>query len=213
MPSNTGFLERELQGRHYVVYVPRDLKPDFPTILYLHGRGESGTDGLLSCAIGLPLAILRNRARWPFLVVIPQKPTQESAWVDHQEWLSELCKSVEKEFPTDPHRRYLTGLSQGGHGTWRLAKSLPWQFAAVAPVCGWADPERAAKELRDMPLWAFHGMKDDVVKPEGSINAVEAIRAAGGNPKITLYPELGHNSWDETYQQSELPKWLLEHHL
>ncbi len=213
----SGFLERTIthEGREvrFVVYVPRKTTRPLPAILFLHGRGECGVDGLLQVSVGLPIAIMKKRESWPFLVVIPQKATQDSTWWDEKENLQLILASVEKEFQPDAHRRYLTGLSQGGHGTFRLAKHLPWQFAAIAPVCGWVDPALAAKELRDTPVWAFHGEKDTVVKPEGSINAVEAILAAGGKPTLTLYPDLTHNSWDAAYQTSDLPNWLLSHTL
>ncbi len=213
MAQETGFLDRETQERPYVVFVPKGVKKPWPTILFLHGAGECGVDGLRQVAVGLPPAIMLDRGRWPFLVVIPQKKEVRDLWKQDREYLDAVLHAVEKEFEPDPHRRYLTGLSQGGRGTFDLVKSLAWQFAAAAPVCGWADLEQVAKDFRDVPLWAFHGEDDNVVPLKGSRDAVEAILAAGGTAKITTYPETGHNSWDAAYRESELPAWLLEHHL
>lgn len=194
-----------------MVYVPEPYRPDgsAPAILFLHGRGESGTDGLLQVSQGLGVAIMKARERWPALVIFPQKATQEQDWWSERPMLQAILKAVEGEWATDAHRRTLTGLSQGGHGTFRLARHLAWQFAAVAPICGWVDPQLAAKELADMPMWAFHGDADPVVPVEGTVKAIEAIRAAGGNPTVTIYPGVGHNSWDRAYQESDLAAWLL----
>ncbi|MBL8086831.1 MAG: dienelactone hydrolase family protein [Chthonomonas sp.] len=218
-PGERGFLayafDLEVGKRHACVYVPPswDGKSPMATILYLHGRGESGTDGLRQILIGLPSAIIDASHRWPFMVIAPQKPDMDAEWFDQRGWLDMMLEWAEKRWPSDPHRRYLTGLSQGGRGTFRLVKSLRWHFAAAAPICGWVDPAEAAQNFRSIPIWAFHGMKDTVVPPEGSIHAIEAIKAAGGDAKITLYPELTHNSWDEAYRKSELAEWLLTHSL
>lgn len=208
---NSGFFNKSTKsGRPYVVYVPKDARPPHPTILFLHGRGESGKDGMLPLAVGLPLAIIRNHVRWPFLVIIPQKPDFDPLWPTERGYLDEVLALSESEFDIDPHRRYLTGLSQGGNGTFDLVGRLRWQFAAAAPVCGWSmDPTTLADRFRHVPVWAFHGLKDDVILPERSAEAVEIIRSGGGRVKYTQYPNHNHNSWDEAYQQSELPRWLL----
>lgn len=214
-----GFVERYItfrgELRTYMVYVPREIETlrPVPTIVHLHGRGESGDDGAKPMIHGIPRSILFNREWWPFLVVMPQKLKQTELWPDEKDFLNAVLAKVEEEYPTDPHRRYLTGLSQGGHGTFTLATKLRWNFAAVAPVCGWCDPAVAAKELVGTPLWAFHGAKDEVIKPSGSILAVEALREAGASPKLTLYPDVGHNAWDRAYFDEALPKWFLSHSL
>lgn len=214
-----GFVERYITFRGvmrpYIVYVPREIEAlrPIPTILFLHGRGESGDDGLKPMIHGVARDLLFHRDRWPFLVVMPQKQKEGELWPDEKDFLNAILAKVEEEYPTDPHRRYLTGLSQGGNGTFTLATKLRWNFAAVAPVCGWCDPVTAAKELVNIPLWAFHGANDDVVKPSGSILAVEALREAGAKPKLTIYPGVGHNSWERAYSEEALPQWFLSHTL
>jgi len=215
-----GFLERSFEHggttRHYVVYVPReyDGKHDFPTILFMHGYGESGTDGLKQLWHGPGRDLLMHRDRWPFLIVFPQKNVFEPLWTTQIAYLDEVLQHVDKEFKVDPHRRYLTGLSQGGHGTMNLAKKLKWQFAAIAPVCGWTEnPPEAANWLKDVPMWAFHGGKDNVVDPKGSKNLVDALQTLGARPKLTIYPDDNHDSWTHAYGEEELPKWFLAHEL
>ncbi|MBZ0212155.1 MAG: prolyl oligopeptidase family serine peptidase, partial [Nitrospirae bacterium] len=146
--------------------------------------------------------------------VAPQKPEFDKLWPTERETVNAILRDVEKAYAVHPHQRYLTGLSQGGHGTIALAKRLVWDFAAIAPVCGWSeDPTAAAKDLADMPLWAFHGEKDQAVKPEGSKDLVAALEKLGAHPKLTLYPELGHNCWDAAYRDAGLAEWFLSHTL
>ena len=102
----------------------------------------------------------------------------------------------------------MTGLSMGGAGTWDLAITYPKRFAAIAPVCGFTDTTNAA-EIKDLPVWVFHGAKDDVVSPEESINMVNALTALGSPVKFTLYPEADHDSWTETYNNQELYDWMM----
>lgn len=217
--DSTGFLDRSIVvdgvERRYVVFRPlgHDAKKPTPAILFLHGMGESGTDGMFQLYNGLMPAILRDRSQWPFLAVFPQKPTHQGEWFDQKATIDAILAAVEAEFAIDPHKRYLTGLSQGGRGTMRLAKHLKWQFAAIAPVCGWADVETAVKELVDVPMWLFHGDADQAVPVKGSTDVHDAVTKAGGKPKITIYPGVGHNSWDNAYRDPELPKWLLSHSL
>lgn len=106
-------------------------------------------------------------------------------------------------YPVDRTRVYLTGLSVGGYGAWRLASAYPELFAALVPVCGGGDPDRACT-LEEVPTWAFHGAKDEVVPPSESVRMVEALEQCGGDVRLTLYPDLAHNAWTRTYANMEL---------
>jgi predicted peptidase len=103
----------------------------------------------------------------------------------------------------------------GGYGTWQLACDNPDRFAAVAPICGYGlaskgFPDRVCA-LKDVPVWAFHGARDDVVPVADSIVLVDRLRACGGDVRFTVYPDLAHNSWTRTYANPELYTWLLGH--
>jgi predicted peptidase len=106
---------------------------------------------------------------------------------------------------------YLTGLSQGGRGTWEIGAKHADRFAAIAPICGWGDPEKLAPSLESMPLWAFHGEKDTAVPVSGTRTIVSALESRGAHPRLTIYPEAGHNSWDKAYREEGLGAWFLEH--
>lgn len=209
--TQAGLIQCKKAGRKWVTYRPLEAKEPLPAILFLHGLGESGTDGLRQLVHGPPQAVIRNYAKWPFLILCPQKPDAK-LWVTDQEHLNDILRWAEGEFDIDPHRRYLTGLSQGGNGTLVLATDLAWQFAAIAPICGWCT-EAQAKELKDMPTWLFHGEADPVVPCDRSRDAAKWIEEAGGTVKLTTYPGVGHNSWDKAYYEEDLPAWFLSHNL
>jgi predicted peptidase len=216
--TERGFLRRVTRvggvDRRYVVYVPDAYDPESPSpaILFLHGRGEEGTDGWAQAAVGLGPAIMLAPERWPCLVVFPQKPEDASGWLEYETLALDALRRTREEWSVDPSRIYLTGVSLGGFGSWLLAPRHRDLFAAIAPVCGGGDPTDAAA-LVGLPIWAFHGDDDPVVSVRWSERMVGAVRAAGGDPRLTTYPGVGHNSWDAAYRQGELPEWLLSQSL
>lgn len=195
----------------YAVLLPAGYSParSWPAILFLHGKGECGSDAVSPTHVGLCPAALANPDRWPFVIIIPQKPTQESRWIDHEAMVLAILDDAKREHAIDSSRIYLSGLSQGGAGTWDLAASRPGRFAAIAPVCGYGDAGALAPALRATPVWAFHGEKDDIVPPERTRAIIAAIERAGGTPRATYFPDANHNSWDAAYATPELPRWLL----
>jgi predicted peptidase len=194
----------------WAVYVPRGYEQmgPLPVVLFLHGSGESGADGVRMAAVGLGPALLRNPERWPAIVIFPQKPENRTLWPAYETPVMEMLQIVLGEFQADRSRVYLTGLSQGGHGTFAFGAKHADVFAALAPVCGFGEPAEVAGAIKDLPIWAFHGLKDNVVPPEKTRAIIEAVKAAGGSPKLTEFPDANHNSWDAAYSDPELPKWL-----
>jgi predicted peptidase len=233
----TGFLDRvvSVAGKdyHYQVYVPINFgsQKSWPVILFLHGSGERGSDGLLQTDVGLPHAIRQNSSRFPFVVVIPQC-SQNMTWGApemREQALAALDRSI-KEFHGDRRRVYLTGLSMGGYGTWDFAVAEPHRFAALVPICSgvrpppdWAelhvhlaadakisDPyAEVARLVGKTPVWMFHGDADDAVPVEEARHMAAALKAAGADFKYTEYPGVGHDSWDKAYAELDLVLWLL----
>jgi predicted peptidase len=119
----------------------------------------------------------------------------------------EILASVQKEFSIDSHRLYVMGLSMGGYATWDVTTRHPEMFAAAVPVCGGGDEKEAGK-IKNLPIWAFHGGSDPVVKTVRTRNMIVAIKEAGGNPKYTEYPGVGHDSWTPAFKEPELLPWL-----
>ena len=231
--TQTGFLDRSVtvgtRAYHYQVYVPADYasKPNWPAILFLHGAGERGTDGLIQTNVGLGAAIRQNASRYPAIVVFPQLPP-DSQWVGTPADMAVAAlQQTMREFHVDASRVYLTGLSMGGHGTWYVAYRHPELFAAIVPICGWVreswqfrgsmpvvpgDSAQVmtllAQKLGKVPIWIFHGEVDQVVNVNGSREPAAALKAAGANVQYTELLGLNHNSWDAAYGSDEFVRWL-----
>ena len=205
--------ESEKVDLQYLLFLPENYQVEteaiFPLMLFLHGAGERGTDIEKVKTHGPPMLLAKDesiRKKCPFLVVSPQ-------CLDNHYWspgqILFLLDEIEKTYKVDKSRIYATGISMGGFGTWMLGDCAGEHFAAIAPVCGGISPEKAECFL-ELPIWAFHGLDDTVVPPRCSTDIVDAIKEKGGQKvKITLYPEVGHDSWVKAYQTEELYRWML----
>lgn len=209
-----GHLDREIKIRariNYLLFLPDGYaksKEKYPLMLFLHGAGESGSD-LMKVKVHGPPKIVETKRDFPFIVVSPQCPEVRRGWDANV--LNGLVDEIVEKYRVDKDRIYVTGLSMGGFGTWALSAAYPDRFAAIAPICGGGNPADAPK-LKDMPTWVFHGAKDMTVPPQRSEDMVNALKAAGNTQvKYTVYPEAGHDSWTETYNNPELYTWLLQH--
>ena len=195
---------------NYLLFRPEGYDADkgkkWPLILFLHGAGESGNDLSKVKKHGIA-KVVESKSDFPFVAVSPQSSGR--GW--NPDALNALLDEVMKENRVDPDRVYLTGLSMGGFGTWSLAAAHPERFAAIAPICGGGNPKEAGK-IKDLPIWVFHGDKDQTVPVARSKEMVEALKEAGApEVKFTVYPEAGHDSWTETYDNPELFSWFLAH--
>jgi predicted peptidase len=215
----TGFVPRvfkDTEGESkYVVFVPHSYTPDkqYPLILFLHGAGERGDDGdrPVKQGIGNAITFKNGEKSFQFFVIFPQcrkGANWQATGLDARRALA-MLNEVQKEYKIDNNRVYLTGLSMGGFGTWSLAAADPTRWAAIVPICGAGDPSQASK-IKDIPCWAFVGSKDSPKLVEGTRNMVEAMKKAGGEPRFTEFPYVGHNSWDPAYATPELYPWLLK---
>lgn len=227
----TGFLDRTvaIDGRAYPyqVFVPReyDATRAWPIILFLHGAGERGADGLVQTEVGIGSAIRSASSRFPAIVIFPQAP-EDSTWhgAPGRAAMAALDSTMH-EFHADSSRVYLTGMSMGGNGSWYLAYQHPERFAALGVICGFIStramvgsfvPEgdgspfaRVAARIRHIPIWIAHGDADNVVPVSESRSMYEALRAQGANVTYVELPGVNHNSWDPTYQDPAFAEWLL----
>lgn len=193
----------------YWQFVPKGYngKKNLPLMLFLHGAGERG-DNLDKVKRWGPPKLVGKRKDFPFVVISPQCPKGTWWRVDG---LYQLVNHVAGSLKIDRRRMYVTGLSMGGFGSWQLMDRYPKLFAAGVPICG-GGKAGSAKNLVDIPIWAFHGDADGVVKADLSKLMIKAIEKAGGKKaRLTLYPGVGHNSWSRAYANEEVYRWLLSH--
>jgi len=191
----------------YLIWTPEPAaKPPagWPLVIFLHGSGERGRNLAKVKAHGPPMYAAAGR-RFPFVLVAPQVDEGDS-W--HSDEIEALRADLVTRLPIDPDRVLVTGMSMGGYGAWNYAVAYPEQVAAIAPVCGIGNVERAGRVV-PVPVWAFHGAKDPVVPIAGDREMVDAVREAGGQVKFTVYAGVGHNAWDRAYADPALYAWLL----
>jgi predicted esterase len=184
----------------YLIYLPKeyeDQQKPWPLLLFLHGVGQREA----------PPELIEQGKNFPFIIVAPVIAMPE--W--SADFVDSVLNEVTERYRVDEDRIYVTGLSMGGFGTWTIALAYPERFAAIAPICGGGDPEMV-ESIKHLPVWVFHGAKDDTIPIERAQEMVDALERVGGNVKFTIYPEGGHDVWRETYNNPELYEWFLKHH-
>jgi predicted peptidase len=191
----------------YLLYLPADYSSSrkWPLLLFLHGSGERGDD-LERVKRLCPPKMLARGKQLPMIVVSPQC-LANSDWDNEQ--LRTLLDHLDKRFSIDPDQVFLSGYSMGGYAAWSLAAAAPERFAALVPVAGGGNLSDA-KKLTNLAIWAFHGAKDSTVSPSETREMVDAIRAAGGSPRLTIYPDRRHDTCDITFSRADLYDWLLQ---
>ena len=211
-----------------------DASKKYPLVLFLHGAGERGRDNEAQLTHGGRLFLNDTvRRNFPAIVVFPQcapdnywsnvqrtedstgrrtftfqeggAPTRPMAMVEN------LLEEVQRQYRIKADQVYVMGLSMGGMGTFELARRHPDLFAAAVPICGGAHPGTAG-QLKRIQWWVFHGAKDNVVLPQLSEEMVAALKAQNAAVKFTVYPEAGHNSWDNAFAEPGLLPWLFAQH-
>ena len=204
-----------------LIATPSESKEKRPLVVFLHGAGERGDDN--AAQLKYLTKFLRTAAKeYNAVCIAPQCP-KASSWANFRREANaaadagpreplaltlELIRELQKEFPIDENRIYFTGLSMGGFGTWDVLARHPEMVAAAVPICGGGKPDKAEK-MTGVPIWVFHGDKDEAVRVERSREMVEALKKAGGNVQYTEYPGVGHNSWEKAYAEPELLKWMM----
>ena len=206
----------------YRLFLPTgyDKSKKYPLVLWLHGGWGRGNDNERQIIEGNTLGATiwitpENQAKNPTFVLAPQCPVNEY-WANNDsesrpskqlEMVVKLLKDLQKQYSIDADRLYVAGQSMGGYGTWSLIAEYPEMFAAAIPLCGGGNASRA-KNIVNIPIWAFHGGDDEAVKVTESREMIEAVKQAGGNPKYTEYKGVGHSVWHQAFAEPELLNWV-----
>ena len=221
-PAATGrFVDqvfRDETGEHkYVVFLPvghRVEKPA-PAILFLHGAGERGVENRMQLTLGLAPFVKARAKTFPFVVVFPQCESTDGRILESWQIGSSdgrravaILDHATKQFGIDPRRIALTGWSMGGYGAWSLAAAEPSRWSCVVPLSGGGDVEQMAA-LKDIPVWAFHGAKDPLIKVGESRKLTETLKAAGGTVSSTELPAGTHDINAAVYGNDAVMAWML----
>lgn len=223
--------QQDGQSMPYRILLPKNYDPNkvYPLVLVLHGSGERGNDNESQLVHGSDLFLQDAiRDKYPAIVVFPQCAANSSwATVDVTgDWgsrtftfyekakptadmllLEGLLKYLDKTYSINKDKKYVGGLSMGGMGTFELVRRNPNLFAAAFPICGGANPQ-ISKKIRKINWWVFHGDSDDVVPSKYSTQMVNALQKYGSDITYSLYPDVGHNSWENAFAEKELLPWL-----
>jgi predicted peptidase len=229
--GNQQFEKGTFHSLPYRILWPENLNQSekYPVVLFLHGAGERGNDNEMQLAHGSKL-FSDSISNYPSIIIFPQCPSDDywsNVEIDKDQngnrnfifqedgtptrsmqLVMDLMDSIRQLEVVDQNRFYVLGLSMGGMGTFELLNHRPTMFAAGVSICGGANPAIAKNFANNASLWVFHGGKDDVVPFKYSQEMVDAIKREGGLVKFTLFPEANHNSWDSTFAQPDLLKWL-----
>jgi predicted peptidase len=202
----------------YLLYIPGEYGMDpqrkWPLLLYLHGMDRVNTS-VKVLRNDYPLNTLADQDDFPFIVVAPQGTGEYEFWATDEmvSSIMALLDEIQGVLSVDPNRTYLTGVSAGGNGTWEIGLRRPDRFGALVPVMGYYGwpttvPENIC-DLADVPIWAFHGAKDDLIPLDAEQGLVDALEACGGDVQFTVFPDAGHDLAAQRVYTSELYTWLL----
>ncbi len=227
IPDYEKFVYGNKELAYRILYPQKfDKSKKYPIKLFLHGIGERGNDNESQLTyVDKVFLNKKNFKDYPSIVVFPQAPLTDnwSSFIRDGNTLSfpendpptnslnlviKLMDSLTNESYADRKRIYLSGLSNGGMGSFELLKHRPNMFASAVIICGGGNPVWAKEFAKSTPVWIAHGSNDQVVKPDFSLKMVEAIINEGGSPKVTFFENVYHNSWDYVFSDAEYLKWM-----
>jgi pimeloyl-ACP methyl ester carboxylesterase len=204
-------LKQRLGEAHtpHLLYLPHEYEPEserrWPLVLFLHGSNAVGAH-LDELRQGGLAGLAEGGRPFPFVLAVPTCPAEDWFWPPTA--LDALVEEICAGYRVDRDRVYVTGLSMGGRGAWDVAIENPDRFAAIAPICGSIPAVEDASRIRHLPVWAFVGARD---YDQSIRTMVDALQAIGGNVKLTVYPDAGHDAWTPTYADPAFYEWLLSH--
>jgi alkaline phosphatase D len=196
----------------YRLYSPplKSKEDRLPLVIFLHGVGARGDDNQIQLAKTGFLELINQSGfpkKHPCFILAPQCAESANWSAQNGDALTGLIEQLVLDNQIDTNRIYITGQSMGGFGTWEAIRRDPKRFAAAAPICGGGDPDMSASFVH-IPVWAFHGADDQVVKPEKSREMIESLKNAGGSPRYTELKGVGHASWVNAYGAPDLWDWM-----
>ncbi len=193
---------------------PKNFDPagKYPLVIYVHGAGGRGHDPA-NIGFSYQLEAYMEEHGLPVMVAAPL--CEFDNWYMCFTELVEFIRFAATMDNVDPDRVYLMGASMGGYATWALLMCVPELIAAAAPICGGGMAWNAVR-MKDVPVWAFHGVEDPVVAVTESIGMYNSLRRSGGNAKLTLLNlplESAHNAWEPALKEYGVVEWMLTHRL
>jgi predicted peptidase len=176
----------------------------FAVMIYLHGGSHRGNNLALLNEWGPPMLIAKGK-KFPFIVVAPQCPS-DKLWIQIN-WFEPLMQDLRKKYRIDTNNIFVTGISMGGFGTWQVAMDFPGKIAAIAPLCGSCKDSLNICKIKNIPVWAFHGVNDGLVSVKHTDRLVNRLKACGGNVKYSRLENRHHGIWN-LYESDDIYDWF-----
>ena len=226
----------EYEDIYYWEHLPNGYSgsgEEYPVIIFLHGASEQGAPGggdidkvlkngppkLINEGDDMTFTV--NGTTHSFIVISPQlQYSTKDNW--SPSYIHDVVQHVLKNYRVDEDRVYLTGLSMGGGTLWNYQGQHPNVAAAIGILSsGWPyDPFLVQQAIDNhLPVWAFHSRGDNVISVDVPQQWQDSLVALGADPKprLTIYPQDGHNTWDQGYatdhshEDPNLYEWFLTH--
>ena len=194
---------------NYLLYLPKEYTEGddkYPLVIYLHGGSQRGNDLNKLKIYGLPYLVEQGR-NYNFIIASPQCP--EGKYWSTEDWFDSLQTDLLAKYRIDERRIYVTGISAGGYGAWQVAVDYPDKFAAVVPLCGGLNDSTQVCKINRVPVWAFHGTKDEVIAINETERLVTGLRQCNGKVKFTRLENEGH-SIQYLYEREDIYTWMLK---
>jgi len=211
----TGFTVKQITNtagrtRSYGLFIPKAYTPNskWPVIVFLHGIGEAGSDPRSAMRVGLAPFVADQQETFPFIVIFPQSTGGWSADSQAASDVISILHQVEHDYSVDTDCVSLTGLSTGGQGTFAIWARYNHEFTALAPMCPAGGDLSDGDTLAKMHIWAFENAVDPFVAPLAMASTLTAIKAAGGEPKHTVFVGVGHDCWETAYRDGQVFEWM-----
>ncbi|MFZ4796827.1 MAG: dienelactone hydrolase family protein [Bacteroidia bacterium] len=194
---------------NYLLVKPQNATQKMPLIVFLHGSGERGNDLEKVKAHG-PLKFIKHDTLNTFILA-PQC-AENNVWDAEELYL--LIQEIIAKNDIDTNRIYLTGLSMGAWGAWNLAYAHPEMFAVLVPIAGFVDrvPMIEGCKIKNIPIRMFHGLLDNVVDVQYSINIFKKLKDCNKDIKLEIFDFDMHDSWTRVYEHKEIYNWMLNQH-
>jgi predicted peptidase len=209
------------QTFYYRLYEPSPTEPGklYPILVWTSGYGEMGDNNFAQLRhLNHIFQDPDSKERYPFYCLVMQVPKNVGEWVngkqdgvDMADVLMDLLDQTMNQFPVDPERVYLSGVSIGGKVCFELAMRYPDRFAALAPLASGGcdlDRKRLARIIH-IPIWMFHSTNDPLSPIGPAQQTANLLTELGGIVFLTEVASDYHDCWTSAFLDHELMGWLL----
>ena len=104
----------------------------------------------------------------------------------------------------------------GAAGTWEYGFMGKYDIATFVPIASGTSrtekehDRRDITEMKDKPIWMFHGDEDTVVPFANALETADLMKAINPKFKWTIFPGVKHGSRPHALKTDALNPWMLK---